>query len=475
MSTHRRLQRGAYLVVASVLMVVLLGFGALSLDVGRLFVLRSQMQNGIDSAALAAAGELSRSAGAQARAESAARNVLEYESGISEVAELLGVNITLEFFCAISSEYDPDPSSVVNLCPLNTAYDSENKVAAVGDEDSHYVRVTMDQSVTSDAYSIPLFFLPVLNLFGLNVDTQSFLQASAVAGRNYYYCDYPPMMLCNPFEDNSPPQNFPTAMNPGESMLLATQGGGGSGWAPGIFGFLALLGTTGASAAAPFLADEGVVGCTTPEITTEPGQMTELTEGAIDTRFDLCSNPGFGGSCWNSYPPASNVIDYPRDQTYRAGDPRFGNGDWDRTTYWNTYHAWQPWGAVQPIGYSTMTRFEMYEWEISNNYPPSQDPAMPYPPGTDDTTYDGVPDPTHNPSGQTPERRVMSVAVVNCLARGLSGRRSFPIFGQEGFARVFLTEQAVGPPNREIWAEYIGWQTPGGTDSNAYVDIQLYE
>jgi len=458
-------------------MVVLVGIGALALDVGRLFVLRSQMQNGVDSAALSAAAELSRSGGAQARADTAARNALDYASGISEVSELLGANISLEFFCAIGSAADPsDPVVTGNYCTATPVVENGiTRWPAVGDADSHYVRVTMDQSVTSDAYSIPLFFLPVLNLFGMSTDTQSFLQARAMAGRNYFYCEYPPMMLCNPFEDNSPPQNFQDAMNEGETIILADQGPSSS-WTPGNFAFLALLGTTGAEAAADYLADEGVVGCTPPIITTEPGQMTQRTENAIDTRFDLYSNPGFAGA-WNSYPPASNVIDYPRDLTYRAGDPRFGNGDWDRDLYWNTYHGWRSPGYGKPPDYNDLidptTRYEMYQWEIDNSHPPVRDPGL----GSCDTTStrcDGIPDPTHNPSGQTPERRVFNVAVANCVAQGISGRQTFTIFGQEGFAKIFLTEQALGPPNREIIGEYIEWAAPGG-DSNVHVDVQLYE
>ena len=69
-----RSQRGAYLVIVSLLLVVLIGFGALALDLGRLFILRSEMQNAADAAALAAARELGREAGAQGRAILAARD-----------------------------------------------------------------------------------------------------------------------------------------------------------------------------------------------------------------------------------------------------------------------------------------------------------------------------------------------------------------------------------------------------------------
>ncbi len=376
-----RAQQGAYLVIASLMMVALVGIGALSLDVGRLFVLRSQMQNGVDAAALAAATELSRNAGAQARAESAARNALNYQTAFSEVTDLLGTNISLQFFCAIGSEADPeDPTVTANFCSGSEIIENGiTRWPATSDIDSHYVRVIMDQTQSDDAYSIPLFFLPVLRLFGLNPDTQSFLQASAMAGRNYYYCDYPPLLLCNPFEDNSPPRNFQDAMNPGDQILLASQGGGAS-WAPGNFAFLALAGQTGADATAPYLADEGALDCTSPIMTTEPGQMTRRTENAVDTRFDVYSAPGFANS-WDDYPPASNVIDYPRDNLAKPGETRFFTGDWDRGDYWNTFHGWKddvdtypqfgggyahPTELGNPPNFNNydpaFTRYDMYLW-----------------------------------------------------------------------------------------------------------------
>ncbi len=476
MHTQRRTQRGAYLIVASVLLVVLLGFGALALDVGRLFVLRSQMQNGVDAAAVAAAFELSRNSGAQGRAEQAARNALAYGSAFAEVAELLGANISLEFYCAIGSEYDPDPATVTiypDFCAQADA-DGDGRFETTLDAQSHYVRVTMDQSVNSDAYSLPLYFLPVLGLFGLNVETQSFLQATATAGRNYNYCEYPPLMLCNPFEASG--QRFQDVMNPGEQILLADQGPGSS-WAPGDVGFLALFGLTGADAMAPYLADEGTVGCTPPVFTTEPGQMTQRTRRAINTRFDQYYNPGFAGTS-STYPPAPDVIDYPNDQTFRpAPADKFGTGNWDRSSYWTTYHAWQAWGPSFPLGppgYATMTRFDMYEWEIDNGFLPSQSPLIPYPPGTDDTTYDGIPNPNNVSSGTVKGRRVLNAAVVNCTAQNLAGRQTFTMFGQEGFAKMFLTKAVEAPPNRQIWGEYLGWSTPGA-DANILVDVQLYE
>ncbi|WP_082368949.1 pilus assembly protein TadG-related protein [Arthrobacter sp. ERGS1:01] len=54
-------ERGATAVVTAILMVVLLGFAAISVDVGMLYAERAQLQNGADSAALAVAYDCAKS------------------------------------------------------------------------------------------------------------------------------------------------------------------------------------------------------------------------------------------------------------------------------------------------------------------------------------------------------------------------------------------------------------------------------
>lgn len=476
-----RSQRGAYLVIVSLLLVVLIGFGALALDLGRLFVLRSEMQNAADAAALAAAMELGREAGAQGRAILAARDVLEYDSKFASVRELLGTNISLDFFCAIGSELDPDDIS--GFCA--NGYDPDGRAPAANEVESHYVRVNLAPAEDSEAYSIPLFFLPVLNLLGGDVASRSFLATSAIAGRNFYQCDYPPAMICNPFE----PADFRASMDPGDQITLNRQG---DSWTPGNFGYLSFAGGTGAPETARYLADEGAVGCLPPIITTEPGQMTGQTSAAINTRFDIYEGPNpFSQQriAWSDWPPAPNVIDYPEDVAFRPGAPRFGTGNWPRNSYFRDYHVWL--GHGRPGGWNNMTRWEVYNWEILEGKLPVRDPALDNASGTCDTNApnnvprlpstvcDGIPDPAHLNTGNyppprsIPERRVVNVAVVNCLAHGITGRETVPLFGNEGFAKVFLIRQASRPPDVSIFAEYIGWSNE--LEDNYHIDVQLYE
>jgi hypothetical protein len=461
-------QKGAYLVLMSVLLTVLIGFGALSIDLGRIFVLQAEMQNAADAAALAAAMELKGTPGSRARAETAARYRLQHGSRFAEEDDLLGASITLEFFCAIGSKYDPTATNIQKFC--SNPYVGGRSVA-VSDAEARYVRVTMSPDDASQAYTLRLFFLPVLNAGTEDANSLVRLGASALAGRHFYICNIPQMMICNPFENTS--SNFATEVEPGQQFFLGQQS---VSWGPGNFAFLDPDAKRGGGARdiSEYLADEGITGCISAIFMTSTGSMTMTTASALNTRFDIYAAPApFNGpDAARRWPPAPNVISYPRDQTWRAVDSRYGYGDWDRNSYFETYHDWR---HTRPPGWEEMTRWETYNWEISEGKLPSKFPLR----TTTDTTYDGIPDPnnlytgTYPPAISVAERRLLHVAVINCAAHDLSGGTTFPMVPPEGFAKLFLTERVVSPPNGATLAEYVGWLDAG--DGNFHIDVQLYE
>lgn len=478
-----RSQKGGYLVIMAVLIAVLVGIGGLAIDLGRLFVLRSEMQNAADAAAVAAAMELDGGFGARSRAEAAARNLLAHNSRFAELTQLLGDNLSLEYYCAIRAKYDPDKDEVEYFCVND--YGADGVSPATNDQESHFVRVNLAPTGGSLAYAVRLAFLPAL---GAILDTQTeeraFLSATAVGGRSFYMCHYPPMLLCNPFEvpGNAASLDFHAGMRDRHYM---NKNGGGSvllkagPWGPGNLGFLDNPMGNGAMDVASLLADEEGMGCTAPIVETKTGEMKGPASSAMNTRFDIYESP-FAGSAQaaSDYPPAPNVIDYAADPLVNPDSSntldRFGDGNWDRDTYWNEFHAWQ--GHVKPtevfegesVFYDEMSRWQVYNWEISSGLLPSKAPLM----TTDDSTYDGIPG--NAPGG--PERRLIHVAVVNCLAHNLSGKSYAPIVNPEGFAKLFLTEH-VEPPagggETAIWAEYVGWAA--NADDNFHTDVQLYE
>ncbi len=468
--------RGGFLVLAALTIVVLIGVAGLALDIGRVLVLRTEMQNAVDAAALAAAAELDNRDDAQARAMDAARNTIIHSSHFARVSSLLGddglPDEAFTFFCVIGSPQDVDSneSGFVDFCSGSEAPGEPEKFLAASDSDSHYVRITLSEAISgnSNQFTADLLFLPILQLIDdsdgpLEPLEAISLSAVALAGRSFYSCKYPPMALCDPFEGGG--SHFRDSMPIGGHIELKQQGA--NQWASGNFGFLQALNAAndsicetgpGADKIACYLADEKNVGCTPSIVTTEPGGMTQKVKSALNTRLDIYEPPSpFNQSdAPSNFPPAESVSQYTLDQTTSLTDPRFGMGDWDFDAYKqllidagiSTGSMPATWNNANPP-----KRWDVYQWETSST-------------GTVYTV------PTHTPADY--ERRFLRVAVLSCNALGLTGGKSTaPVFGHDGFAKMFLFKQAEGPPNAKIWAEYIGWGDED--DADYHVDIQLYE
>jgi hypothetical protein len=455
MSGKKR-QRGAFLVLAAIMMAVLIGIAALAIDVGRVYSLRSEMQSAVDAAALAAAAELDTGSNARDRAVVAARNLLQHDSRFASVAALLGPgglpNSAFTFYCLIGAKYDPpfDPTYCSNTPAGGSRY------LATTDAQAHYVRVVLDPKLVPNRFQLNLLLLPALNAMAIQTPSVVSENAYATGGRHFYSCDVAPMAICDPFEGTG--TSFSAAMRPGQGIQLRGKGSGQ--WSNGDFGFLVPLdGSHGANAISKFLANESGSGCSDPYFTTEPGAMAQPTTNGINTRFDQYKST-FSGN-WSSYPPAPNIVDFPSDASTQAIDDRFGNGDWDFNTYWSGAHT----GLLAPNNWSNLnrpSRWAVYNWEISNGKVPNSPPS-----------YAGQATPAHMSSGSVASRRLITIAVLSCNALGLKGRASGPVSSPDGYAKVFLYREADGPPNLAAWGEYVQWDDVGG--NQFHKDVLLYE
>ena len=186
----KRQQRGAYMVMMAILIVILIGVAALAIDVGRVLMMRTDMQNAADAAALAAAAELNSDNNAQDRARAAARDLLEHDARFARVTELLGATGlpagAFEFFCVIGSETDVSPSDPGFSDFCSGAEVEPGKYAATSDVDTHYVRVTLDPALAADGgrFTSDLIFLPVLGALGIDTADTATAVTNALAGRN---------------------------------------------------------------------------------------------------------------------------------------------------------------------------------------------------------------------------------------------------------------------------------------------------
>jgi Flp pilus assembly protein TadG len=243
------------------------------------------------------------------------------------------------------------------------------------------------------------------------------------------------------------------------------------------------------------------------------GTNGALCPPSINTRKDLAQK---GGSCalvdntgnasgWklpnNPYPGATlpapgpltdaqaaalSPTGYPHDichafsETGSCTDGRIGDGDWDRYAYFRSHPVDYPEIAsggraaldafmMTNFKTTTPTRYQVYIWEMQHasdrlhtnitlaggNKVSSQPVCAP--PGV-------------APSSTEVDRRVLTVAVVNCTAEGVKGKTTD--VAVKKWIDIFLTEPSLartaGTPteNSDVYVEVIG-QTQNATDEGA--------
>ncbi len=435
---------GAVLIYVAFGLPLLLGAMALSIDLGRAFILNTELKDFSDAAALAGAAELNGRDGAMAAAEQAARTGLD------------GTLVNIQAFATDGGGPGitiPPPGSVPpgivflrNLPADGTNFTVDD--TATSDADARFIFVRVENRSVRSGLSRALGVIPDFNT-----------SARSIAGYIAVVCRVPAMFMCNPLEeigfptpgDADPPcVTGPTApligqehCLKGRQMLIKSGQGGGGQYFPGEFGLLqcpesmqAEFGK-GAKCAAESVAQVAPGNCIANNAFVKTGSNTGPITSAINVRFDHYS-PQFGGNKsgkpdaprnnpdyapalnvtkgWKestkpgkgcSEPPdPSNPLDVtaplPRDTCFDsgtcAGNGRFGDGDWHDGVrdieYWATNHGNSgmpnpPTVGTAGIDYADMTRYDVYRFEIEtelNGTPP------------------GIPEPAPEPGGPTLEQ-----------------------------------------------------------------------
>ena len=439
---------GGVTAYAAFFIVFAIGLGALAIDVGRMAVLRSQMQDRADAGAMAAAVQLDGRNGAQARATAVATNAMSQVSGIPGDGEVLNVQ-TVNFYSA----YDPTP------------------VAATGDEDSKFVEVTLEPR------RVNFFLEPILNPSG--ADHYENLGALAVAAAEPFICAAPPLMVCD-LGETDPTMDLALQSNIGRQIVLKPPPSGGTAWGPGVYGLLALPdGSIGADDIETALAAVQPADCYSLDVSTAPGVKTNKVKHGINARFELDHLPY----------PAPDVINYPKDVEIEA-DPTvvMGSGNWGIDAYWTAKH-----GGPVPVelqqGPQSASRYQVYLYEqglqFGRNgwltiYPVNgalpggytlvspggqsipEDAANP-----DDPDYDGVPSQPVASNGYA--RRLVQVAVLQCVADGVKGSHTYPTNGN--FLEMFLTESV---DDKAIYGEIVRPLSPSN-DPDFHANVKLVD
>jgi len=466
-------EAGATAVVFALGLTVFIGLGALTLDIGRAWNLDTELQNAADAAALACASQLDHKAGARARGRQAAmagglvqnRQTLATDGG--------GNDVTF---------------AVANIRFL---VDLATRAVATTDADANYCEVTTNRR------RIDFSFAQLL----INTGSVS-PRAVATAELSIARCRIPPILICNPDEPNP----FNASGRIGFGMTL--KDGVGGGLAPGNFGYLALPADPNPVLSANAIRDawarlRPLHACFTRFVTSKPGQTTAVKQG-FNMRFDIYptgthqvpagelpvqDNVNYspdmnnvkglvkaGPSCdyqhpqgWNKTaqpyqgaPPADGM-GFPRDAcAYNGGScdtttggSNFGDGVWDIVTYFAVNHplvnpATIPALVPQLDSVPTISRFEVYQWELAT--------------GQLSTGVNETPQPIchTNPQAVSPQRRIVTAAVVNCNA--LAGKTTIE---PEAWVDFFLPEpMGVLDSNNDLYLEVIG---PSGNGQSEVV------
>lgn len=417
MYNNPRRQGGAILVLSVLFLVVLLAAAALVVDVGRLYVLRTQMQNAADTAAMAAAAELNGQLGARERAIKAATQMLSHKGPFSSSndKDLLNHlknyydpadpdNSAIVFYSWIGAEYDLETPP-----PCDTSMTTDGKCLATEDSDAYYVKVVLDPLITTaevDDFGIDFYFAPSMAIFfGGDPVLQGTTKVSAVAGAGGpVFCEYPPMFMCA-YEEGPPTDSgtYP-GLDVGDQVKLKDRAAN-TPWGPGNVGFLQVdedieiplddnSGTIlekNNDAIAASLGNEFLRrSCSPAIVSTQTGVDTQKTRKAFNTRFGIYESYD---KAKNAFPPAPNTVDYPLDDTFTVESSSYdvdafkGNGwtssvtdclvggplapdcggytrpeTFSRDDYIQYNHG-DP-GSIPPL--ADNSRYSLYEWESSS-------------------------------------------------------------------------------------------------------------
>lgn len=493
--------RGTVTIFAIVAFGMLIAIVGLIMDIGRVMNVHSQANAYADRVALAAATELDRRSDALTRAIAAA------QGGDAQIDP--GFRITLSGDDSIGvarltflADLGPDPADPYARSPLAgdtltaTWTPADGLVYEVGITAAEATRLTQFVVVDTTTETENYIFMPIMSLFVPDMATEASVAPQAVAGFTREVCNAPPLMMCN-INEAVAGAGAPASVSPGQ-MIRTKMQGGGAGWAPGTFGLLDAPGGTGASAVRDYMArrDPNTY-CVRDTVDVKPGQSTGPVSQGMNVRFDMYDGPMSGLRGNAQYAPAGNVTKglrrtgggscnfsrsatstpFPRDNCFMPGGawpdgiagagtgcvnyggvPRAGDGSWNRDGYWSTNHN----GQAQPPGYGAMTRYQVYRYELENS-----------PPGLVNTAQEsGAPVcSTATPiTSATNDRRVLPVAIVNCVEhQGLLGgnAQDLPV---EEYVDVFLTEPVGNTSwwnatNDDIFVEVVSVVRPNQANS----------
>lgn len=297
-SPCRRPQRGAVMVMFGLMLVVLIGFAGLAIDLGRFFVIKSELQNAMDACALSAASQLRpglNTATDHARAVAYGRvfttGGMGNDNAIKNFANFQNTTVNIA------------ATDITFSAALNGPY------TTAGSAGSGYAKCEYPLQ------NLPIYFMQVLNA-ALSTQTVS---AMAVATGGPQICNVIPAGTC---QRNT---------NPDRGLVVGEWVSIGAKMDPGWFGWVDYAGPAGGT---PEVKD-GLTAfgqCNLPVIgatAQENGKKTSA-ENAWNTRFGIYTNP-YRISDISEYPPDKTGYGYFGQNVGKSTNPKRLEANWPRS------------------------------------------------------------------------------------------------------------------------------------------------
>lgn len=454
--TFLRDQGGSIIIYTGAFIAVGMGGAALSIDIGRIVLLKTQMQNRADAAALAGAAQLDAKKGGIERATLIMFDSMKaFTTAGADQAELV--------------LYEAHFYAVDEVDGVSRGLPTIDYNAA------RFAEAIMQRRTLS------FFYAPAMNVMtGKTASSYTVLDSRAVAMSDPFICKMQPLMICNPFDngDGTTSDDLTLPKFAGIGLIIKQSGQTGA-WQPGNFGLLDLPEDAayggGANAVQAALEAGEPLGCySVSTLSTAPGNKTGAVKAGVNVRWGIkVTDPLVS--------PAPNVMNYPND-TNMILDPTLnvGDGVWNLTGYWMLNHP----GVALPALLVGASRYQVYLFEIgvpywkgngkktvqitttptdANNWtyidPKADYPLAAiipeYPTDVDNNNRDGWPPPGQTVAPQGYKRRLMKIAVANCYSNAFSGNGT--ISGEGAYIEYFLTRQAGdASTGATIYGEIVG-------------------
>jgi Flp pilus assembly protein TadG len=278
---RRTRERGSILATSAIGMLSILLAVGLGVDISRFYLVKTELQNGADAAALAAVSALNGSTRGigSAFTEATVKTVNKYDFNKT------GIVITnVEFSASLESGY----------MPVSAA-----KASAAVAKSIRYVRVTTEPSAVAVSFA------------AMVLGNSKNLTATATAGYSVPLCDFCNFLPVTVID-------YGTPIGPGQTYTFRAQSG--SMISPGNYQILALAGAGGNDARVGLGA--GVDACGGPGATYNVDTKTGVTAGAVrqgvNTRFDEYTSASVNPE---DMPPDLNIQEDITYAQYKDGFP----------------------------------------------------------------------------------------------------------------------------------------------------------